>query len=91
MNKNYFSILWFIPKTINSVWEMIRGFIMPLIKGSDYSETGVMSFLRMNGLLAISGLPNHYFHDYHNATRIGLSELFTSNVDSNGYKPLKSQ
>ncbi|PRQ27699.1 putative triacylglycerol lipase [Rosa chinensis] len=37
-NKNYLSLLWFIPKRLNAVWELLRSFILPLVRGSDYKE-----------------------------------------------------
>ncbi|XP_059637969.1 triacylglycerol lipase OBL1-like [Cornus florida] len=68
-NKNYFSLLWVIPKILNSVWELIRSFIIPYIKGPDYKEGWFLRFVRVMGL-AIPGLPAHGPEDYVNATRL---------------------
>jgi hypothetical protein len=37
-NKNYFSLFFAIPKFLNAVWELIRSFMIPCIKGPDYRE-----------------------------------------------------
>lgn len=88
-NKNYFSLIWLIPKLMNGVFELIRSFIIPYMKGSDYRENGVMLMFRVIGLL-VPGIPNHYFQDYHNATRLGSSGVFSSVLSSNGEKKMMS-
>ncbi|XP_062024131.1 triacylglycerol lipase OBL1-like [Rosa rugosa] len=69
-NKNYFSLLWFIPKRLNAVWELLRSFILPLVRGSDYKEGWFMGFWRLVGLV-IPGLAAHAPQDYVNLTRLG--------------------
>ncbi|EXC32848.1 hypothetical protein L484_009548 [Morus notabilis] len=69
-NKNYFSLVWLLPKYINAVWELIRGFVIPFIKGSDYKENWLMRMLRVVGLV-IPGLSAHSPLDYVNLTRLG--------------------
>ncbi|CAL0322468.1 unnamed protein product [Lupinus luteus] len=69
-NKNYFSLFWVIPKILNSIWEIIRGFLIPLVKGKDYKDTWFMVVFRVFGLI-IPGLPDHLPTDYVNVTRLG--------------------
>ncbi|KAH7848876.1 hypothetical protein Vadar_009607 [Vaccinium darrowii] len=69
-DKNYFSLLWAIPKILNAVWELIRSFIIPYIYGPDYKESWFMKLVRVFGLL-IPGLSAHCPQDYDNATRLG--------------------
>ncbi|KAL2242086.1 UNVERIFIED_CONTAM: putative feruloyl esterase A [Sesamum indicum] len=37
-NKNYFSVLYVVPKILNAVYELIRSFILPWRKGEEYKE-----------------------------------------------------
>ncbi|KAM3289581.1 triacylglycerol lipase OBL1 [Capsicum chacoense] len=69
-NKNYFSLFWFLPKVLNAVFELIRGFILPWIKGSDYKQSWSEIIFRMVGLI-IPGLSAHGPVDYVNLTRLG--------------------
>lgn len=73
-NKNYFSVVWAIPKILNAVWELIRSFIIPYIKGPDYREGWFQRLLRVVGLV-IPGLSDHGPQDYVNATRLGSLPL----------------
>ncbi|KAK7321687.1 hypothetical protein VNO77_32553 [Canavalia gladiata] len=74
-NKNYFSLFWVIPKILNAVWELIRGFLIPFVKGEDYIQNWFMTLARLFGLI-IPGLPAHLPLDYVNVTRLGsLHEL----------------
>ncbi|KAK9216554.1 hypothetical protein WN944_008563 [Citrus x changshan-huyou] len=38
-SKNYFNVLYAMPKVLNAVWELIPGFILPHAKGSEYPES----------------------------------------------------
>ncbi|KAI8549929.1 hypothetical protein RHMOL_Rhmol06G0063400 [Rhododendron molle] len=69
-DKNYFSLLWAIPKILNAVWELIRGFTLPYIYGPVYQESCVMKLVRVFGMF-IPGLAAHCPQDYDNATRLG--------------------
>jgi len=73
-NKNYFSLLWAIPKFVNAVWELLRSFIIPYTKGPDYKESWLMKMVRVVGLI-IPGLAAHSPQDYVNATRLGSFAL----------------
>ncbi|XP_076938622.1 triacylglycerol lipase OBL1-like [Bidens hawaiensis] len=69
-NKNYFSMVWVIPKYINTFWEIIRGFILPYWKGKEYKESHVERLFRMVGMI-IPGLAAHGPKDYVDVTRLG--------------------
>lgn len=69
-NKNYFSLLWALPKYVNAYWELIRGAVLPYIEGPDYREGWFLRLYRVIGL-AIPGLSAHGLQDYNNATRLG--------------------
>lgn len=73
-NKNYFSLLWVIPKNMNAAWELLRSFILPWVKGSEYRECGFMRVWRVIGLV-IPGLSAHAPQDYVNSTRLGSLPL----------------
>ncbi|CAN4092690.1 unnamed protein product [Withania somnifera] len=69
-NKNYFSVLWFLPMLLIAVYEFIRGFILPWTKGSHYREGWFQKMVRIVGLV-IPGLSAHTTIDYVNLTRLG--------------------
>ena len=69
-NKNYFCVFWVIPKISNAGWELVRGFLLPFVKGGDYKETKVMTMVRLLGLI-VSGIPAHLPPYYVNSTRLG--------------------
>ncbi|KAH0708469.1 hypothetical protein KY290_009942 [Solanum tuberosum] len=71
-NKNYFSLLWVLPKVLNAVFELIRSFILPWIKGNDYKQSWSEIIFRMVGLI-IPGLSAHGPVDYVNLTRLGTN------------------
>ncbi|KAK9285377.1 hypothetical protein L1049_024568 [Liquidambar formosana] len=74
-NKNYFGPFSVIPKTINAVWELIRSFIIPYVKGPEYREGWLLRVFRVIGLV-IAGIPAHTPQDYVNSTRLGSSDVF---------------
>lgn len=76
-NKNYFSIMWIIPKIINAVWELVRSFLIKYRRGPQYEEGYVMKFMRVVGIL-VAGMPAHCPQDYVNSTRLGSSDVFQS-------------
>ncbi|KAJ9186751.1 hypothetical protein P3X46_002289 [Hevea brasiliensis] len=65
---NYFSLSWAIPKYLIALWELIRSFIIPYMKGSDYREGWLMRLFMVIGLV-IPGLPAHCLQDYNNSVR----------------------
>ncbi|KAL0545626.1 hypothetical protein IC582_015515 [Cucumis melo] len=69
-NKNYFSLLWLIPKYLNAWLELVRSFLIPFVKGYDYYESLAMKGVRFIGLL-MPGLTAHIPTDYVNSTRLG--------------------
>lgn len=69
-NKNYFSLLWVIPKNLNAAWELVRGFMIPFVEGDDYREGWLMKIFRLVGLI-VPGLSAHLTQDYVNLTRLG--------------------
>lgn len=69
-NRNYFNLLWVIPKNLNSLWELVRGFLLPYVEGSEFRESWFMRFFRVVGLI-IPGLSAHCPQDYVNVTRLG--------------------
>ncbi|KMT04568.1 hypothetical protein BVRB_8g182250 [Beta vulgaris subsp. vulgaris] len=74
-NKNYFSLIWMIPKYMNAVWELFRGFTLPYIRwGPDYKEGWCERLHRVMGLV-IPGLSAHGPQDYGNLTRLGRMSL----------------
>ncbi|KAJ4901817.1 alpha/beta-Hydrolases superfamily protein [Raphanus sativus] len=69
-NKNYFNVLWAIPKIMNAMWELMRSFIIPYWKGEEYREGWLLKCFRVVALL-IPGLPAHAPNEYVNATLLG--------------------
>ncbi|XAR57789.1 Triacylglycerol lipase [Bertholletia excelsa] len=80
-NKNYFSPLWAIPKIINAVWELVRSFIMPYMKGPEYKESSALLVLRFLGLV-IAGIPAHSPQEYGNCTRLGSPDVYHPDTSS---------
>ncbi|KAJ4714873.1 Lipase, partial [Melia azedarach] len=74
-DKNYMSPWVIIPRMINAFWELLRSFIIPYIKGPDYSETWLLKLIRFVGL-ALPGLAAHNPHDYINTTRLGSHDIY---------------
>ncbi|KAK9053911.1 hypothetical protein SSX86_024986 [Deinandra increscens subsp. villosa] len=69
-NKNYFSMVWVIPKYLTAFWEIIRSFILPYWKGEDYKESRTERLFRLVGLI-IPGIAAHGPKDYVDVTRLG--------------------
>ncbi|XP_057973892.1 triacylglycerol lipase OBL1-like [Malania oleifera] len=69
-DKNYFSMWWAIPKSLNALWELSRSFIIPYMEGPDYKEGWFLRLFRVIGLF-IPGLSAHSPQDYVNSTRLG--------------------
>lgn len=86
-NKNYFSVFWAIPMILNAVWELIRSFIIPYVKGSDYREGWFLRIFRIVGLVS-PGFSDHLPQDYVNAARIGSLPL-TLQLQDPTHHPLK--
>ncbi|KAL5714412.1 hypothetical protein ACHQM5_016377 [Ranunculus cassubicifolius] len=73
-NKNYFSLWMVIPKILNALWELVRSFIIPVVKGSEYHESISLRLFRVIGLI-IPGLSAHAPQDYVNSMRLDSSIL----------------
>lgn len=86
-DKNYFSIIWMIPKFFNALWELIRSFFISCVKGADYQEGGLLRLFRVIGVM-VAGVPAHCPQDYVNSTRLGSADVFLA---INGQKMLKMQ
>ncbi|TKY57826.1 Lipase protein [Spatholobus suberectus] len=84
-NKNYFSLFWVIPKVLNAVWELIRGFLIPFVEGKDYVQNWFMTMFRLVGII-IPGLSAHCPPDYVNVTRLGTLHEFLELQNSQGSK-----
>ncbi|KAL1206388.1 Triacylglycerol lipase OBL1 [Cardamine amara subsp. amara] len=69
-NKNYFNMLWVIPKIMNAMWELIRSFIIPYWKGQEFKEGWFLRSFRVVALL-IPGLTAHFPNEYVNVTLLG--------------------
>lgn len=69
-NKNYFSLLWVLPKIMIAIWELNRGFMIPYIMGKDYKESWCLRIWRVFGLV-VPGVAAHSPQDYVNSTRLG--------------------
>jgi hypothetical protein len=69
-NKNYFSVFWVIPKILNAVWEVIRGFLLPLVLGREYKQFVHDSV--QDSWIDNSGLPAHSPENYCQCCLIGI-------------------
>lgn len=87
-DKNYFSIIWMIPKFVNACWELIRSFVIKYWRGADYEEGLLLRMFRVMGVF-FAGVPAHCLQDYVNATRLGSPDVFQS--INHGDKLLKIQ
>ncbi|XP_017972258.1 PREDICTED: uncharacterized protein LOC18611136 [Theobroma cacao] len=74
-HKNYISLFLWIPRFLNAVWELVRGFILPLMKGQEYKEGWLLILLRFWGLV-FPGLAAHNPQDYVNATRLSSHRMY---------------
>lgn len=70
-NKNYFSLLWVLPKILKSALELLRSFFLPLMEGPEYRESILLMLARVVGL-ALPGIVDHIPQDYVNLTRLGV-------------------
>ncbi|OAO94337.1 hypothetical protein AXX17_AT5G40870 [Arabidopsis thaliana] len=77
-NKNYFNLVWVLPKIMNALWELIRSFVMPYWKGGEFREGWFLRCFRVAALL-IPGLPAHFPNEYINVTLLG--DLPDSHLD----------
>ncbi|GMP44267.1 hypothetical protein CsSME_00013279 [Camellia sinensis var. sinensis] len=66
--------------SLNAVMEMIRGFIIPYIKGTVYKEGWLLRLLRLIGF-AIPGFSAHFPQDYVNSTRLGYVQELEPELD----------
>ncbi|EEF38788.1 uncharacterized LOC8262907 [Ricinus communis] len=73
--KNYVSPFAPLPRFVNAVWELLRSFIMPYMKGPDYAEGWFLKIIRWYGLI-MPGLAAHNPQDYVNMTRLGSDSLY---------------
>ncbi|XP_047970820.1 triacylglycerol lipase OBL1-like [Salvia hispanica] len=76
-DKNYFSMIWWLPKLVNAWWELIRSFLIKYVKGLEYEEGGLLRLFRVIGVM-VAGVPAHCPQDYVNSIRLGLSEMLLS-------------
>lgn len=74
-DKNYFSPFGAIPRFVNAVWELLRSFVLPCVKGAEYSEGWFLKMIRWYGLI-LPGLSAHNPQDYVNLTRLGSDSLY---------------
>ncbi|XP_021692495.2 triacylglycerol lipase OBL1 isoform X2 [Hevea brasiliensis] len=74
-HKNYLSSFAPIPRFLNAVWELLRSFILPYVKGPDYSEGWLLKIIRWYGLV-LPGISAHNPQDYVNLTRLGSDSLY---------------
>ncbi|CAA0840966.1 alpha/beta-Hydrolases superfamily protein [Striga hermonthica] len=88
-NKNYFSLIWLLPKIANACWELMRSFVIGYTRGKDYREGGLLRILRFAGLL-VAGIPAHCPQDYVNSTRLGKPDVFLSAIGRENRKILKT-
>lgn len=69
------TIINFIVSRLSALWELIRGFFMGYVKGPDYREGWLFTFLRVIGVI-FPGITNHFCTDYVNSTRLASEDLF---------------
>ncbi|XP_010666607.2 triacylglycerol lipase OBL1 [Beta vulgaris subsp. vulgaris] len=65
----------FIVARLTAVWELIRGFFIGLVKGPEYKEGWMLTFLRVTGIF-LPSIVNHFPQDYVNSTRLASEDLF---------------
>lgn len=69
-DKNYFSLLYVVPKISNAAMEFIRSLILPWIEGEEYREGWLVKLFRVIAFV-LPGLIDHFPREYHNVSRLG--------------------
>ncbi|KAL2522549.1 alpha/beta-hydrolase superfamily protein [Forsythia ovata] len=67
--KNYFDLESIFTMRMDTLWELVRSFILPRIFGLEYKEGLLLQMFRLVGLV-FPGLPAHGPRDYINSTRL---------------------
>ncbi|XP_065874829.1 triacylglycerol lipase OBL1-like [Euphorbia lathyris] len=73
--KNYLSAFAPISRFVNAVWELLRSFLIPYMKGPEYVEGVFLKLIRLYGLI-FPGMAAHNPQDYVNITRLGSESLY---------------
>lgn len=71
---NFYGLRYVVSAHLNSVWELIRSFVVGYTHGPMYKETWFMVFARIMGL-ALPGIAAHCPTDYVNSVRLGKERV----------------